>query len=500
MLLVDEVDRCVTADTLVTTVRGVKRAADVEPGEELVSFDPAAFRLDASRVKKVIPREASRILRIFAGGRLLEVTPEHRFVRYTESGCEVVHASELRTGDRLPLYKRAATPDCREPEFEFPDSIVKLTETAKRRFHAAYRVSGRTYEDLAQATGVSGNHLRNVLQPRSCRGSLRAGTLDSLSRTLGVDERALGPGEISGLRPRSSVALYELFGYIVADGCFTSDRLCIADKDRENLEVYSAKFQEAFGQAARIVKGPHANFELTYHSLPLGRFLTRTLGEGLVRSRQRRVPDFVFSAPTAKRAGFVRGFFDGEGWVGDHQVAASSASPYLLVGIQHLLSSLGVDSQVCQLRARGRSFGKGPYFTLTIGDTRAYATAVGFCSPAKTRRLGEGKSPRFAVTELLPHQSAVGTLSALRSRAVLHGTPTHQTVHDILGGRVRPNASSLRRIAAAFDSPEIADLLRRQVVLGEVTAIETLDEVRPVYDFVLEDPVLRRERNGHPQL
>ena len=38
-----------------------------------------------------------------------------------------------------------------------------------------------------------------------------------------------------------------------------------------------------------------------------------------------------------------------------------------------------------------------------------------------------------------------------------------------------PNASSLRRIDAAFDSPELQDLLDRQAVLGEVTAIDTVE-------------------------
>src|SRR5262245_29645432 len=32
VLLIDEIDRCVTGDTLITTIDGVKRAADVTPG------------------------------------------------------------------------------------------------------------------------------------------------------------------------------------------------------------------------------------------------------------------------------------------------------------------------------------------------------------------------------------------------------------------------------------------------------------------------------------
>src|SRR6185503_14346005 len=62
VLLIDEVDRCVTANTLVTTAQGVKRASEIQPGDEVVSFDPTAFRISRSRVKKVVPRETAQVV------------------------------------------------------------------------------------------------------------------------------------------------------------------------------------------------------------------------------------------------------------------------------------------------------------------------------------------------------------------------------------------------------------------------------------------------------
>jgi len=194
----------------------------------------------------------------------------------------------------------------------------------------------------------------------------------------------------------------------------------------------------------------------------------------------------VFSADTTERAGFLRGYFDGEGWVGDHQVAASSASPYLLVGIQFLLSSLGVDSHISKIAPRPGGFGDGPYFALTIFDVRSFAEAVGFCSPAKQRLIRETPSHGWTKTETLPRELMVPTLEKLRDGRVLNGAPSHQTVYDVLAGRVRPNVSSLRRIAASFDSAGLHDLLERQVVLGEVSSVETVELPQTVYDFVLE--------------
>lgn len=487
VLLIDEVDRCVTADTLVTTTRGLKRASEIQPDDEVVSFDPAAFRVTRSRVKKVVPRETTKVVRLLVGGRFLEVTPEHRFVRFSGEGHEVVRADQLAKGDRLPLHKaypaETGSPGVR---FDFADSPIKLTERGKHLLHSAYRASGRTYQELSGAAGVSRAHLRNVLQPASIRDSLRASVLDTLSAELGVEEPLSQPEYATGLRVHEGVALYELFGYMVADGCFTSDRLCIADKDRANLELYSDKFDEAFGQRPRILPGPHRNHELTYHSLPLGRFLNRVLGPGLARSRRRMVPDFVFSAAPDRRAAFVRGYFDGEGWVGDHQVSATSASPYLVVGIQALLGSLGVDSHLTTTKAQPGSFGQGPYYTLSISDAAAFAREVDFCAPAKQARLAGLRPARWSRTETLPARPVLEALRTLTDRTVLRDTPSHQTVYDILAGRVGPNVSSLHRISAAFDSPGLRDLLGRGVVLGEVTHVETVEAPQAVYDFVLD--------------
>jgi MoxR-like ATPase/intein/homing endonuclease len=486
VLLVDEVDRCVTANTLVQTANGVKRAAEVEVGDELVSFDPRAFRVIQTRVKKVVPRQASTVLRILVGGRFLQVTPEHRFVRYTDTGFEVIRAVDLRVGDRLPLHKVGGVAAPVEPQFELPDELVKLTPSGRHMLHSAYKTSGRTYAEIAATSGVSPNHLRNVLQPTPFRRSLRSGVLKKLAKTLDIAD-PFNEASGRGLRVRQGVEFYELLGYVVADGCFTSDRFLIADKDRRNLEVYAEKFRDAFGVLPRIVHGPHKNWGLTWHSLPLGRFLRRVLGAGMARSRKRLVPGFVFALPPDKRAAFVRGYFDGEGWVGNHQVSAVSSSPDLLVGIQHLLSSLGVNGHITRVTARPEAWGKGDYYTLSMSDAGAFARSIGFCSPAKQERLARlATGHRYTRTETLPRHLVTGALDDIRRRGPLNGKPSHQTVYDILAGRVAANVSSLGRIVETFGAAALRSVLERGVVLGGVTSVEAVEAPQPVYDFVLE--------------
>jgi MoxR-like ATPase/intein/homing endonuclease len=486
VLLVDEVDRCIAARTLVATSAGIKHGEEVRAGDELVSFDPARFRLSHSRVQRVVPRRANELLQIIVGGRFLEVTAEHKFPRYADHGFEVVRAAELSPSDRLPLVKGAEVAEEAEPYFEFSDNMVKLRPDGKELLRSAYRRSGLTYDEIARRVGVSRAHLRNVLQPRSFRESLRAEVLEKLTAMLGVEGQLSAGQHTNGLRIDQCVAFYEILGYIVADGCFTSDRLSIADKDRANLVMYAEKFEKAFGMRPRILPGPHRNYELTYHSLPLGRFLRRVLGAGMARSRERTVPNFVFALPRDKRAAFARGYFDGEGWVGDHQVWAASASPYLLAGIQELLSSLGVESQISRRRGHPGSFGTGPYFQLAVGNVPAFMDVVGFDATAKRERAATLKAPAFSRTETLPSALVAAALDPIRAQTVLNNIPGHQTIYDVLSGRVAPNVSSLRRIGDSFGTPFLRDLLGRGVVLGEVTSVETVRAPQAVYDFVLE--------------
>src|SRR5439155_749110 len=83
--------------------------------------------------------DASTVLRVLVGGRFLEVTPEHRFLRTSDTGNEIVRASDLRVGDRIPLHKALHLRKIEEPRFEFLDSIVKLAPAGRELLHSAYK-------------------------------------------------------------------------------------------------------------------------------------------------------------------------------------------------------------------------------------------------------------------------------------------------------------------------------------------------------------------------
>jgi len=112
--------------------------------------------------------------------------------------------------------------------------------------------------------------------------------------------------------------------------------------------------------------------------------------------------------------------------------------------------------------------------------------AVGFDAPAKRARAASLKAPAYSRSGSLPAAPVMAALRQISEQRVVGRIPGHQTVYDILSGRVRPNASSVARIADAFGAEALRDLLERGVVLEEVTSVERVPTAQTVYDFVLD--------------
>ena len=151
-----------------------------------------------------------------------------------------------------------------------------------------------------------------------------------------------------------------------------------------------------------------------------------------------------------------------------------------------MLGSLGIDGRISKIKSHPRSFGQGTYFSLAVADVPAFMERVGFEAPAKRARAACLKAPAFGRMGTLPSEPVMAALRQLSAENVVGHTVGHQTIYDILTGRVRPNVSSLGRIAEAFGAAALKDLVERGVVLEEVTSVEKASATQTVYDFVLE--------------
>lgn len=136
-------------------------------------------------------------------------------------------------------------------------------------------------------------------------------------------------------------------------------------------------------------------------------FVDFLLGLGLVprTAAEKVVPDAILTAPEEALTAFLRGLFDADGCIvndtkkGTRYAGLSSRSEALLVGVQQLLSSLGVTSRIYRTGHKTDSFD----YTRKDGSRVTYSSA----GPSFDLRITGPSLREFAVTvdfDLLPKQ------------------------------------------------------------------------------------------------
>ncbi|MCR4403995.1 MAG: DNA polymerase [Candidatus Acetothermia bacterium] len=215
--------------------------------------------------------------------------------------------------------------------------------------------------------------------------------------------------------------LAELVGYCLADGHIARSnyngkpaKLVLAfGWDEEPLMDHFARIiQETFGKAPRrrltrscpVLEVSGVDIAGAFAQLGLGR-----------RSREARVPQGIFHAPEEIVAGFLRGYFEGDGSVSD-QIMVRSSSRALLEDVQQLLAVFGVPTAITGGSADPRGY--APRWTLRIVGDRSkqiFYQRINFISMRKRRacRALLAKDSPKSRTELLTLPTSF-TIEALK--------------------------------------------------------------------------------------
>lgn len=113
------------------------------------------------------------------------------------------------------------------------------------------------------------------------------------------------------------------------------------------------------------------------------KFFGRPLPEkGKGRSAKvKKVPQLVFNQPEGFIAEFIKGYFDGDGTVGNGEVYATTASKDLASGVSHLLAMVGIKT-----RLRGNK-----YYDVCVPQSEAelYYRKIGFTEEKHDRKMQE---------------------------------------------------------------------------------------------------------------
>ncbi len=192
-----------------------------------------------------------------------------------------------------------------------------------------------------------------------------------------------------------SVELAELVGYFMADGHIAKSNyngkpckviLAFGWDDKELINRYEKIIIKFFGKSPTFRETKSCPV-LEVSGVDIGGFL-EDIGAG-GKSGEIQVPPSLFKAPKQIVASFLRGYFEGDGFV-SKQINVRSVSYIMLQGVQQLLAMFGVPSRLSP--GQHDPLGHAPRHTLRINSDRGrvvFARDINFVSIRKRKLSGK---------------------------------------------------------------------------------------------------------------
>ena len=249
-------------------------------------------------------------------GRSIRATKAHSFVTRKDNEVVPVTGEELNTGDWLPIVSSLDGTD---------SGSVDLREYLPT---SDYWYTSTLTDGGVEAVPGGSDQLRNK------RAALEEGTIDDHSvypvqGTVGLPER-FPLDEETGF----------FIGAWLAEGSITDYYVSVSNVDSEfqsRIRSFATRFEFSVNEYEN-----QSGFA-TGHDIRInGTVLADFLRAACVEEDDKTVPGFAFGADDAFVAGLLRGYFSGDGNVGENAVRSSSTSDRLTAGIALLLARFDV--------------------------------------------------------------------------------------------------------------------------------------------------------------
>jgi DNA mismatch repair protein MutS len=424
--------KCLAADTVVLTDRGLRRLDDLAPE----ATDPDTFTPLSIQVHG--PEGRTTTSHLYDGG----VKPTLRLT--TALGFEIAGTAEHRLWARRP---------------DGTEGWVRLGD-----------LTPEDYVALKPGTELWGD----------------ATAVPSVAHT---------PGAVKYDPPeRLTPDLAYVLGLLVGDGCLThTKRVQLTTADDEIAQAFTRIVQATFGYTPTTTQRqgtPARTYLIT--SVDLRQFLFK-MGLDYVRAHEKKIPDRILQAPRDIVVAFLQGLFDTDGSADRRygNVEFSSASPTLARQVQGVLLNLGI---VSSLRRKGTAARPAYRVSLHGEDAIRFYREVGFRLSRKQAREALAPPRRRPKIGGIPYlkpllQAVQKRIGATQPKAVpIKKAPSVRALFytSVPQGR-NPSYHKLAELADychqnGVPCPEIETLLQRRYFYDRVVAVQPATE-RQVYDL-----------------
>lgn len=272
-----------------------------------------------------------------------------------------------------------------------------------------------------------------------------------------------------------------LIGYYLSEGFVNHQGVFLNFGSHEKKRINDAKecVKKVFEKEITISKPHETATRICIYGRKLAQeFESLNMGANAL---EKRIPSFVFEAPKELKFEFIRALFAGEGCVKNrYEVIYVTSSKELAIGLQYLLSLMGMSVTMAEKEATRRMFKtKNGAITSNINSNINKC----YCIYTQAREIfGGGEKSNVAFTNLLP-TSEIGEIEDIDKRGAIDWTLRRALKKQYI------TKQKLLKIIEKIKSEDVKKLLKGDIGVIKIKKIRRIKSPSQwTYDFRVDGP------------
>ena len=430
-------------------------------------------------------------------GRLAEVTPIHKLFKISEVGHIVqTEAKYLGIGDYISSVKHI---ECKNEEAYIDSYILKKARVADKQIKQQIANMLRLLI-REKRLGQLGLTLRDIHQFAYDTNLPTVELTERIYKFFGLELPALktlrgttGRGFVE-IPQRVCPELAEFLGLFIAEGNIRDNQtLVFTNSDEKLLKRFIDLGNRLFGVKGKIARQKTRCPAVIINRKVLADFLKAILASGNASYKQ--IPPLILKSSNSTLAGFLRGYYLGDGSLSDGDIELTTASKDLQIGLSYLLNRLGVFHVLSKKRYKNKDYYR--IFIRGIENLRLFYEGIKgnifFDKIEKIKDYIDSKNNSYSSYDIVPlsnnfiqdvYKTSEVTYTELKSKGIEISNYTTNE-ENMSTGLFKRFVSTVEK--AGYGHLSKLNRVLNNIFCDKIISIEEIEGPFDVYDFSIPE-------------
>lgn len=458
-------------------------------------------KIEPFKISNFYQRTTNKILEVkTSSGKLIQVTKEHPFFTITEKGFSEIRAIHLKGGmfiatpEKLNVvgisqYLDSFEKLSKDKSLIVYNSVDIIKELKKRlsRKNICKKLGFNlgTYDSWAIKNNIPLHNFKKIIN--ECKKDLK-------EYEEKIKLTALSSHHSVKIPVFTSSELMEIYGYLAGDGNLDEYGIKITNYEKEINKRVEYLINKIFGlKCKKFIEG-----RIDCNIKVLRSFFNLVFEFPLIKkSRNIKVPEFVFRCPDKEIATFIRGLFDCDSHVSKNkkEINITLASSELIKQLGILFLRFGIHTRYkerIKYASNTKNKLRRKYYSLSIPghkNLKLYKEKIGFNSRKKNIRLNAHLLKKEGTNiDVIPCGKF---LREIRKKS---GISLPRKIHKLLWSyekeKINPSIGKLNKIIKELkkrkiDTKLLDELAKKEIFWDKIVSVKNFNKRKIVYDITI---------------